>query len=68
MCTVNAASGEATVCDVARPIVRAALAAEPSLVVGEEPVPGQGTRVRIVRGDPVIFERCVRAAVAEVNR
>lgn len=67
MCTVNDARSEATVCDVALPTVRAVLASEPGWVVSDEPVPGEGTRVRLIRGDALAFARRVRAAIAEVN-
>jgi hypothetical protein len=68
MCTVNPADGEALVCDVALPRVHALLAEDPAVVVREESVPGSGTRVRLVRGDPEAFDTRVRAAITEVNR
>lgn len=68
MCTVNEARGEAMVCDVALPTVHAVLASEPSFVVDDEAVPGEGTRLRLISGDPLAFAGRVRAAVAEVNK
>ncbi len=56
------------VCDVALPSVEAALTAEPECIVRGEPAPGMGTRLRLIRGDPLAFARRVRAAIAEVNR
>jgi len=66
MCTIEV--GEAMVCDVALPAVRAAVALDAGTVVREELVPGQGTRLQLVEGDLGTFVARVRAAVAEVNR
>jgi len=68
MCTVSGAGGEAMVCDVALPTVQAVLASEPKCVVYDESVPGEGTRLRLISGDPVAFAGRVRAAIAEVNK
>ena len=68
MCTITAAAPTALVCDVALPVVRSALAAEPELSVSYESEPGEGTQVRLVRGDLVKFEERLRAAAAEASR
>jgi len=48
--------------------VHAALTSEPGCVVHDEPIPGEGTRLRLISGDPVAFATRVRAAIAEVNK
>lgn len=68
MCTINTAAPTAMVCDVALPIVRSTLAAEPELSVSYESKPGDGTQVRLLGGDVVTFEERLRVAVAEASK
>lgn len=65
---MNEARANAMVCDVALPTVLAVLASEPGCVVDDESVPGEGTRLHLISGDPLAFARRVRAAIAEVNK
>jgi hypothetical protein len=67
MCTLSSSEPHATVCDVALPFVRAALAREPRIAVEYRPTPGDGTEIRLLVGDPSTFERHLRAAIAQAN-
>ncbi|MBI2773217.1 MAG: hypothetical protein HYX56_01805 [Chloroflexi bacterium] len=68
MCTINDGSNKALVCDVAMPRVRAALNADPALIIRYSPHPTDGTEIRVTSGDTAKFTDLVRAAVAEADR
>lgn len=65
MCTILPAERNALVCDVALPLVRLALAADPELAVTYETKPGEGTEVNLQDGNLAQFQARLRAAVAE---